>query len=214
MNDTETPRIVRAANALQRLNSDTYIRRKFPQQLQDVAATINDMTHVGRVGNQRWRVGMTTVTVALRLDTAKVRAVVNPNGSITLYEIDGHGEVSTWNTSAVPPPAAPKLNILCETRSNGIIGSTSLNVVRVNTEDDGSFTAVTDYWPPAAQVQAAPQEAVRQAANAIFAEGWYQACDWLERDDLKFDVDSPAFAADRAARLAALLTLLENNSDH
>ena len=56
-------------------------------------------------------------------------------------------------------------------------------------------------------------QAVRQAANAIFAEGWYLACDWLERDDLKFDVDSPAFAADRAARLAALLTLLENNSD-
>ena len=58
MSDTETPRIVRAAKALQRLNSDTYIRRKFPQQLQDVAATINDMAHVGRVGNQRWRVGM------------------------------------------------------------------------------------------------------------------------------------------------------------
>ncbi len=56
-------------------------------------------------------------------------------------------------------------------------------------------------------------QAVRQAANAIFAEGWYLACDWLERDDLKFDVDSPTFAADRAARLAALLTLLENNSD-
>ena len=56
-------------------------------------------------------------------------------------------------------------------------------------------------------------EAVRQAANAIFAEGWYLACDWLERDDLKFDVDSPTFAADRAARIAALLTLLENNSD-
>ena len=57
------------------------------------------------------------------------------------------------------------------------------------------------------------REYATEAANAIFAEGWYLACDWLERDDLKFDVDSPAFAADRAARLAALLTLLENNSD-
>ena len=65
----------------------------------------------------------------------------------------------------------------------------------------------------AAQLREYAIQAVRQAANAIFAEGWYLACDWLERDDLKFDVDSPAFAADRAARLAALLTLLENNSD-
>ena len=65
----------------------------------------------------------------------------------------------------------------------------------------------------AAQLREYAIQAVRQAANAIFAEGWYQACDWMERDDLKFDVDSPAFAADRAARLAVLLTLLENNSD-
>ena len=65
----------------------------------------------------------------------------------------------------------------------------------------------------AAQLREYATQAVRQAANAIFAEGWYLACDWLERDDLKFDVDSPAFAADRAARLAALLTLLENNSE-
>ena len=70
---------------------------------------------------------------------------------------------------------------------------------------------IYDAW--AAQLREYAIQAVRQAANAIFAEGWYLACDWLERDDLKFDVDSPAFAADRAARLAALLTLLENNSD-
>lgn len=64
-----------------------------------------------------------------------------------------------------------------------------------------------------AQLREYATEAVRQAANAIFAEGWYLACDWIERDDLKFDVDSPAFAADRAARLAALLTPPEPNSD-
>ena len=69
-----------------------------------------------------------------------------------------------------------------------------------------------DYYT-ADQLREYAIQAVRQAANAIFAEGWYLVCDWLERDDLKFDVDSPAFAADRAARLAALLTLLENNSD-
>ena len=65
----------------------------------------------------------------------------------------------------------------------------------------------------AAQLREYATEAVRQAANAIFAEGWYLACDWASRDDLKFDVDSPAFAADRAARLASLFTPPEPNSD-
>ena len=77
----------------------------------------------------------------------------------------------------------------------------------------GRVGAETSKLYTADQLRAYAMQAVRQAANAIFAEGWYLACDWIERDDLKFDVDSPAFAADRAARLAALLTLLENNSD-
>lgn len=46
----------------------------------------------------------------------------------------------------------PKLNIKCEVRGNGIIGTTTLNVIRVEAEDDGSFTAVTDYWPERSQV--------------------------------------------------------------
>ena len=41
----------------------------------------------------------------------------------------------------------PVLHIECETKHDGITGSTSLNVVRVEANDDGSFTAVTDYWP-------------------------------------------------------------------
>ncbi|MGD9670320.1 MAG: hypothetical protein AB7U75_14980 [Hyphomicrobiaceae bacterium] len=41
----------------------------------------------------------------------------------------------------------PSVNIMCEGRE-GIVGfSTNLNVVRVVREDDGSLTAVTDYWP-------------------------------------------------------------------
>ncbi len=44
-------------------------------------------------------------------------------------------------------PAAPKINIECETRNNGITGSTSLEVIRVEQEDDGSWTAVTNHWP-------------------------------------------------------------------
>ena len=53
------------------------------------------------------------------------------------------------------PPKMPKINIRCETRSQSgletplreLVGTTSLNVVRVEQEDDGSFTAVTDHWP-------------------------------------------------------------------
>ncbi len=41
----------------------------------------------------------------------------------------------------------PKINIVCETRDGGVIGSTCLNVIRVEQEDDGSLTAVTDFWP-------------------------------------------------------------------
>lgn len=77
----------------------------------------------------------------------------------------------------------------------------------------GRVGAETSKLYTAAQLREYATEAVRQAANTIFAEGWYLACDWLERDDLKFDVDSPAFAADRAARLAALLTPSETNSE-
>ena len=61
----------------------------------------------------------------------------------------GYPTVKYIRADLAQAPTLPKLNILCETRSNGITGCTSLNVVRVNAEDDGSFTAVTDYWPPA-----------------------------------------------------------------
>lgn len=41
----------------------------------------------------------------------------------------------------------PKVNILCETKEDGIIGTTFLDVVRVRKEDDDSITAVTNHWP-------------------------------------------------------------------
>lgn len=41
----------------------------------------------------------------------------------------------------------PKINIRCEIRVSGIIVTTTLNVIRIEKEDDGSYTAVTDYWP-------------------------------------------------------------------
>lgn len=44
-------------------------------------------------------------------------------------------------------PVVPRIRITCETRSEGVIGSTDLNVLRVEAEDDGSFTVFTDHWP-------------------------------------------------------------------
>ena len=45
--------------------------------------------------------------------------------------------------------SAPKLNIKCECKDGSIpvIGTTMLDVIRVEQEDDGSYTAITDYWP-------------------------------------------------------------------
>ena len=42
-------------------------------------------------------------------------------------------------------------------------------------------------------------------AAEIFAAGWHLACDWAGREDLHSDEGSPAYEADRAARLAALV---------
>ncbi len=41
----------------------------------------------------------------------------------------------------------PGINIKCETNDGMGMGTTNLNVIRVEKEDDGSFTAVTDHWP-------------------------------------------------------------------
>lgn len=49
--------------------------------------------------------------------------------------------------NGLPPLAAPAIQIKCETRDGVLVGTTSLPVVRVDIEDDGSYTAVTDYWP-------------------------------------------------------------------
>jgi hypothetical protein len=45
--------------------------------------------------------------------------------------------------------ALPRLNIRCEYSDGVVHGSTYLNVVRVEKEDDGSLTAVTDHCPNA-----------------------------------------------------------------
>lgn len=53
----------------------------------------------------------------------------------------------------IPPEeaaAVPTVHVVCETRSNGLAGTMPLNVIRVEREDDGAFTAVTDHWPSSA----------------------------------------------------------------
>ena len=40
-----------------------------------------------------------------------------------------------------------QIHIECETEYNGIKGSTSLNVIRIEKNDDDSFTVVSDHWP-------------------------------------------------------------------
>ena len=41
----------------------------------------------------------------------------------------------------------PVLHIKCETTDGVVTGTTGLNVIRVEANEDGSFTAVTDHWP-------------------------------------------------------------------
>lgn len=48
---------------------------------------------------------------------------------------------------ANPEKPIPNINIKCETKDNDCIGTTFLNVVRIEREDDGSLTVVTDHWP-------------------------------------------------------------------
>lgn len=47
-----------------------------------------------------------------------------------------------------PSKETPRINAMFETRSDCAVGTTSVPVNRVELQDDGSFTAVLDYWPP------------------------------------------------------------------
>lgn len=63
---------------------------------------------------------------------------------------------------------APEVRIRCETESGGLKGSTYLNVIRVEVEDDGSLTAVTDHWStqaPAVAHAAPPSESDKEDAE-------------------------------------------------
>jgi hypothetical protein len=69
----------------------------------------------------------------------------------------------------------PEINIRCETTSDGIQGMTTLNVVRVEAEDDGSFTAVTDHWPatsPSLPLTEGARRIAEERRRQIEQEGW------------------------------------------
>lgn len=81
----------------------------------------------------------------------------------------------------------PRINIRCETREDGgWVGTTILNVVRVEPEDDGSFTAVTDHWPQQPPpVEVAEELAAVRAALFMFTHAIEQVGTWYGNPDLE-----------------------------
>lgn len=139
---------------------------------------------------------------ALRLDVleamrAKGRAAKKPDGWVTLGVGDGSGELFVHGPyeaikacqRQLLAASDPRINIKCVTDVGGMCGSTILHVIRVEKEDDGSFTAVTDYWPDPAAPRA---EAV---SDAMVERAWRAY--WL-------DPNKDALSAMRDAIEAAL----------
>lgn len=118
---------------------------------------------------------LVTRSAALRAIAAALRSA-QPASERVCWRFVGPTGVGSWQDISLGPigaitedtkieyayraaqPAVPKLNIRCETESDGVKGSTYLNVIAVNPEDDGSFTVVTDHWPQPAEAQSTPQK--------------------------------------------------------
>lgn len=101
-------------------------------------------------------------SVELHLQAARLR-------DLAVDHLDGHAYsvalsiAESISAAALreQPEIPPRINIKCEAVFDGGIGATtSLNVLRVEREDDDSFTAVTDHWPEARGVVDAIPEAV------------------------------------------------------
>ena len=71
-------------------------------------------------------------------------------------------------------PVVPTVNIKCEYRDGIVTGTTSLRVVRVEAEDDGSFTAVTDHWPSDVPKEAVTIPCAYWNLKAMGGEIWFR----------------------------------------
>lgn len=60
-----------------------------------------------------------------------------------------------------------QIRVLFECAENGVTGTTSAPVKRVELEDDGTLTAVLDYWPPPAPQQKPLTDAITEFNRAI-----------------------------------------------
>jgi hypothetical protein len=85
------------------------------------------------IGWLRWTIQISLYTGARKM----------PLPPLPSPEIKDGGTKSTESDCS----GLPRVNIRCECSDGIVHGSTSLNVVRVEQEDDGTFTAVTDHWP-------------------------------------------------------------------
>jgi hypothetical protein len=104
------------------------------------------------------------VTVAYDLSPAMVESAIKNK----LIELG-------WTPPAAhPAPVLPTVNVRCETTNGSLQGVTYLNVIRVELEDDGSLTAVTNHWPtcnqPAAQRQWVEVEQIKWDGDKLIAK--------------------------------------------
>lgn len=79
--------------------------------------------------------------------TGTIREIGN---AVTIVDMDNGQRWAVWNRDVGPeqPNDIPRINIKCETRGDsGLVGTCWLDPVRVEPEDDGSFTVVTHHWP-------------------------------------------------------------------
>lgn len=95
--------------------------------------------HVPASGNPR--------VVSLRVLTRELKSLRDRQQDPWAYRVIGDALRVLEGPKPVIAPIVPRLNIKCETIGEGLAGTTFLNVVRVEQEEDGSFTAVTDHWP-------------------------------------------------------------------
>lgn len=64
--------------------------------------------------------------------------------------------------NADEPRDFPKIDVVFETASDGIVGRTSASIKRIELQDDESYTVVIDYWPISCTKVVIPTEAMEK----------------------------------------------------